>query len=83
MNEPNVNYENVSEDVVNSPSHYKKGGIETIDYIQAKMSKEQFEGYILGNVLKYVSRYQFKNGVEDLKKGKWYLEKLIELERGK
>lgn len=62
-----------------SPEHYKSGGIETWDYMQAKMTKEQFEGYLLGNVLKYCSRYQHKNGVEDLKKAEVYLKKLIEL----
>jgi hypothetical protein len=64
-------------DNVNHPSHYTQGGIETIDYLQAKMTQEQFEGYLLGNVLKYVSRYPHKNGTEDLKKAQWYLSKLI------
>ncbi|MFJ8268507.1 DUF3310 domain-containing protein [Peribacillus asahii] len=67
-------------DVVNAPAHYTQGGIETIDYIQAKMSEEQFKGYLLGNVHKYTSRYQFKNGAEDLKKAQWYLNRLIALE---
>lgn len=68
------------EDIINSPSHYQKGGIEVIDYIKAKISNEQFEGYLLGNIIKYVSRYKFKNGVEDLKKANNYLNRLIELE---
>lgn len=62
-----------------NPDHYTTGGIETIDYLEAKMSKEQFEGFLMGNVLKYVSRYQHKNGVEDLRKAEWYLMKLIEI----
>jgi len=61
-----------------NPNHYKTGGIETIHYLQAKMNKDQFEGFLLGNVLKYMSRYPYKNGLEDIKKAKWYLEKLIE-----
>jgi hypothetical protein len=64
-------------DNVNHPSHYKQGGIETIDYIKAKLTSEQFEGYLLGNVIKYTSRYQYKNGTEDLKKARWYIDKLI------
>jgi hypothetical protein len=60
-----------------NPDHYKVGGIETIDYIAAKLSSEAFEGYLRGNVLKYVSRYSEKNGVEDLKKAEWYLQRLI------
>lgn len=64
------------EDRVNHPSHYM-GKIEVIDYIDDKLSEQQFEGYLLGNVIKYLSRYQKKNGLEDLKKGQWYLNKLI------
>lgn len=61
-----------------NPNHYKTGGIETIDYIRAKSTREQYKGYLLGNVIKYISRYQDKNGTEDLKKAEWYLQKLIE-----
>lgn len=64
-------------DNINHPSHYTQGGIETVDYIKAKLTKEQFEGYCIGNVIKYVSRYRYKGGVEDLKKARWYLTKLI------
>lgn len=67
-------------DLVNNPAHYTAGGVETIDYLKAKMTKEQFRGFLIGNVLKYVSRYPHKNGVEDLKKADWYLNKLIQLE---
>lgn len=65
-------------DPINSPSHYTKGGIETIDYMKAKMSPEQFIGYLVGNCHKYLSRFQDKNGLEDLKKCAWYLDKLIQ-----
>ncbi len=68
-----------NEDVVNAPSHYTAGGIETIDYMQAKMSDEQFKGYLLGNVIKYTSRFQYKNGLQDLEKSQWYLDRLVEL----
>ena len=69
-------------DNINSPSHYTQGGIETIDYIQSKLTHEQFEGYLAGNILKYVSRYPHKNGIEDLKKAGWYLDKLVKVKEG-
>jgi len=60
-------------DVVNSPAHYTKGGIETIDFIEAKGL-----GYCLGNVVKYVSRVDDKgNPVQDLEKAEWYLKREI------
>lgn len=64
-------------DPVHNPAHYTAGGIETIDYLKAKMTKDQFEGFLLGNCLKYLSRYQNKNGLEDLQKANWYLNRLI------
>ena len=65
-------------DNVTNPSHYINGNIETIDYLKDILSKEQYEGFCRGNVLKYLSRYPHKNGVEDLNKAKTYLEWLIE-----
>ena len=60
-------------DMVNQPPHYTKGGIETIDFIDAKELN-----YNLGNVVKYVARSGFKGArIEDLKKAKWYLEREI------
>jgi hypothetical protein len=71
-------------EAVESPDHYTAGGIETIDYMRAKMSHEGFCGFLLGNVLKYVSRAGHKkNELEDLKKAQWYLNKLIEEKGGK
>lgn len=67
-------------DPVNNPAHYAIGGIDPIDYMQAKMTQEQFRGFLIGNVLKYVSRYPHKNGAEDLKKAEWYLNRLIQIE---
>jgi hypothetical protein len=58
-----------------NPNHYKQGDIEVIDFIL-----DQRFSYLEGNIVKYVSRYKFKNGVEDLKKSLWYLQRLIELE---
>lgn len=65
-------------DPVNAPAHYTVGGIQTIDYLKAKMSKEAYEGFLLGNVLKYTSRFKHKNGKEDLEKARWYINKLLE-----
>ncbi|HAK1629173.1 TPA: DUF3310 domain-containing protein, partial [Listeria monocytogenes] len=63
-------------DNINNPSHYTAGGIETLDYIKAKVS--DYPSYAAGNILKYVSRYEHKNGIEDLKKAQFYLNDLIE-----
>jgi hypothetical protein len=61
-------------DNVNHPSHYKTGGIETIDFIEAKGL-----GYHLGNVVKYITRAEHKgNRKEDLLKAQWYLNRAIE-----
>ena len=61
-------------DPVNHPAHYKVGGIETIDFIEAKNL-----GYNLGNVVKYVTRADHKgNKLEDLRKAQWYLTRAIE-----
>jgi len=63
-------------DPVNHPAHYKIGGIETIDFIEAKGL-----GYHIGNVVKYITRAGHKgttNGLEDLKKARWYLDRAIE-----
>lgn len=65
-------------DMVNSPPHYNKAGIECIDAIGAA-TDEGFEYYLQGNIIKYLWRYRYKNGVEDLEKAQWYLNKLIEV----
>lgn len=62
----------VTEDIVNHPSHYKQGGLEVIDILKAKLTKEQFKGYLLGNILKYTFRHEHKGGKEDIKKWIWY-----------
>ena len=68
----------MSEDRVNHPSHYTFGDIEVIDYIRDKLTSKEFQGYCEGNVLKYVSRWRHKGGVEDLKKAEVYLKWMIE-----
>jgi len=64
-------------DNVNSPSHYGQGSIEAIDYIKDSLTKEEYIGYLRGNIAKYLHRWRYKNGLEDLKKARWYLERLI------
>ena len=65
-------------DVVNSPPHYKTGGIEAIEGIEASMGPEAYAGYLKGNIMKYMWRYERKGKpVEDLKKAQWYLGRLI------
>jgi hypothetical protein len=63
----------VAKDNVNHPAHYKVGGIETIDFIEAKSLS-----YNLGNVVKYLTRADHKgNKLEDLKKAQWYLNREV------
>ena len=64
------------EDMVNHPIHYNKAGIETIEAIKA-MTDGGFEYYLQGNIIKYLWRYRYKNGIEDLKKAQFYLDRLI------
>lgn len=75
----------VTSDMVNHPSHYTQGGIECIDAIKAAtVGKTGIEAVCVANVVKYLWRYEEKNGLEDVKKARWYLERLIsELSEGK
>lgn len=66
------------DDMVNHPPHYNKAGIETIQAIKA-MTDKGFEYYLQGNIMKYLWRYRYKNGVEDLYKAQWYLNELIDV----
>ena len=66
-------------DPVNHPPHYTTGGIETLDVIRAKMSSDRFQGYLMGNVLKYLLRCEYKEKrIEDIKKAQFYLNALVE-----
>ena len=64
-------------DMVNQPPHYNQAGIECIEAIRAATG-EGYEFYLQGNILKYLWRYRYKNGLEDLNKARWYLDKLID-----
>ena len=71
-------------DMVNHPSHYTQGGIECIDALKAAtVSKTGIEAVCTANAIKYLWRYEEKNGIEDVKKARWYIDRLIkELENG-
>lgn len=75
----------VVEDLVNQPNHYTAGGIEVIDVLKAKLPliKDGYEGYLVGNIIKYTTRYNFKNGVQDLEKAQNYTAKLIAYKKEK
>lgn len=64
-------------DAIN-PTHYTDNGIECIEYMKERLSSEAFLGYLNGNVIKYTHRWQDKNGLEDLRKARWYLDRLIQ-----
>ena len=69
-------------DNVTKPAHYADKKIEVIEYIKDTVTTEGYEGYCIGNVIKYISRYKKKNGLEDLKKARYYLNSIIsEMER--
>jgi len=65
------------QDNVNSPSHYGQGKIEAIEYIEDFLTEEEYIGYLRGNIGKYLHRFRYKNGLEDLKKANWYLDRLM------
>lgn len=66
-------------DMVDHPAHYTSNKYEAIDVIEDAISKlPPIEGFLTGQCLKYLLRWFFKNGVEDLKKTRWYLNRLIE-----
>lgn len=67
-----------SPDMVNHPKHYTQGGIECIDALKAAtVGKRGIEAICVANVIKYLWRYEEKNGVEDVRKAKWYVERLL------
>lgn len=74
-------YSKEQEDIIKlgKPSHYDTA-IDTIAFAKANFSREQVKGFMRINAIKYLQRYDKKNGVEDLRKSKHYLEMLIEME---
>ena len=74
-------YKNMDEnvpDMVNHPQHYTQGGIECIDALKAAtIGKRGIEAVCVANVIKYLWRYEKKNGIEDIRKAKFYIERLL------
>lgn len=71
---------NIMEQDVKHQPHYDRGGIQPIEFMLHSFTKDEFRGFLKGNIIKYTSRAGFKNGVEDLKKAKVYLEWLVDFE---
>lgn len=69
---------NKTVDMVNQPKHYTAGKIEVIRIMEDQLTAEEYRGYIKGQVIKYITRERYKNGLEDLKKAAWYLNRLIQ-----
>lgn len=72
--------EHVSEDNVNHPSHYKTGEFECFDVMKEALGDDSVKDFCIVNAFKYIYRHKRKNGVEDIKKAKWYIDKYLELE---
>lgn len=78
LKDEEVKMSDSSSDVVNHPKHYTQGGIECIECIKAAVTnKVGIEAVCVANVIKYLFRYEEKNGIEDVRKAKWYIERLL------
>ena len=66
-------------DIVNHPKHYTHGGIETIDYMKAKSTHEEFCGHLRLTAIKYLSRAGLKDDtLQDMQKAQWYVNRLVQ-----
>lgn len=65
---------------VDHPSHYNTGKMETIIVLENSLTDEEYKGFLKGNIIKYLHRYEHKNGIEDLNKANWYLNELKRFE---
>ena len=71
----------IQPDTVNHPPHYiDGGGIECIEAIEAQLTNDEYRGYLKGNIVKYIWRERMKGSTESLKKARWYLDRLIQLD---
>lgn len=75
-----LNQDSVNHDSVDHPSHYETGKFECIDVMVETQGVEAVKNFCICNAMKYIYRHKHKNGVEDVKKARWYLNKFIELE---
>ena len=66
-------------DAVNHPAHYESGQFECIDVMEETQGTEAVLAFCLCNAFKYLYRHRRKNGVEDIEKARWYLDKYIEI----
>ena len=79
VNEQTGEVHRLGTDPVNHPMHYNTGNVEAIEAIEASLSDEGYRGALKANVIKYMWRYEKKaKPVEDLKKARWYLDRLIQ-----
>lgn len=70
------------QDLINNPTHYNQGKIECIEAIEsAVVNKSGTEAFLVGNVIKYLWRYETKDGIRDIEKAQWYLNKLLEIRK--
>lgn len=69
----------ITSDPVNHPSHYTQGGVECIQAMQAAFGAETVQSFCLCNAFKYIWRANLKNGIQDIEKAKWYINKYLEL----
>lgn len=77
--EPKADLDEPTNDPVNHPNHYCQGGIECIDAMEAAFGKQTVANFCICNAFKYIFRCKNKNGLEDVKKARWYLDKYLEL----
>ena len=78
LKDEEVKMDEIIPDMVNHPQHYTQGGIECIDALKAAtVGKRGIEAVCVANVIKYLWRYEEKNGIEDVRKAKWYIERLL------
>lgn len=73
----------IENDNVNHPSHYETGKYQCIDVMEETQGKEAVKDFCICNAFKYIYRHRKKNGLEDVKKAVWYLNKYIELSEKK
>lgn len=70
--------ENMEKDMVNHPKHYKECSIECIDAMRLTFGDKAVYNYCICNAFKYLWRHEYKNGQQDIQKGKWYIEYIYE-----
>ena len=78
INDQYAEIEQVRQDMINHPSHYTQGKVECIDALEsATIGKSGIEAVCVANIIKYLWRYEEKNGIEDVKKAQFYLNRLL------